>query len=69
MSESERLKALAATSLLDSESEERFNRLVRLASNALGTEVALISLLDEERQWFKAKLGVDASQTSREHAF
>lgn len=69
MSENNRLAALEATKLLDSEAEERFDRLTRLASNALGTEVALISLIDADRQWFKSAQGTDLCQTPREHAF
>lgn len=69
MLEDERLAALEATKLLDSAAEERFNRLTRLASNALGTEVALISLIDENRQWFKSAHGTDLCETKREYAF
>lgn len=69
MSEIDRLAALEATKLLDSQAEERFDRLTRLASNALGTEVALISLIDKERQWFKSTEGTNLCETPREFAF
>jgi two-component sensor histidine kinase len=69
MSDLERLSALQKTGLLDTPSEARFDRLTRLASNALGTEIALISLIDEDRQWFKSKQGLDVSETSVEQAF
>ncbi len=69
MSENDRLAALAATQLLDSEAEERFDRLTRLASNALGTDIALISLIDDDRQWFKSTQGTDLCETKREYAF
>jgi len=69
MSEAKRLNALKNTSLLDSQSEERFNRVVRLAAGALGTDIALISLIDENRQWFKARHGLEATQTPRNQAF
>lgn len=69
MSEVDRLAALAATKLLDSKTEERFDRLTRLASNVLGTEVALISLIDHDRQWFKSKHGTTLCETNREVAF
>lgn len=69
MSETDRLAALKATNLLDSQAEERFDRLTRLASNALGTEVALISLIDKERQWFKSSEGTEFCETPREFAF
>lgn len=69
MAEDKRLEALHATKLLDSDSEERFDRVTRLASAALGTEVALISLIDEDRQWFKSRTGTELNETKREHAF
>ncbi|MDA8708798.1 hypothetical protein N9M10_05415, partial [Hellea sp.] len=56
MSEEKRLAALEATKLLDSEIDERFERITRLAANALGSDMALISLLDGSRQWFKSKV-------------
>lgn len=69
MLESDRIAALKATGLLDSQAEERFDRLTRLASNALGTEIALISFIDDTRQWFKSSQGTDMCETPREFAF
>lgn len=69
MSDTERLAVLSATNLLDSQAEERFDRLTRLASSALGTEVALISLVDKDRQWFKSAEGTEFCETPREFAF
>lgn len=69
MLEDDRLSALKATKLLDTEPEERFDRVTRLAANALGVEVALVSLIDEDRQWFKSKHGTDLCSTDREIAF
>jgi two-component sensor histidine kinase len=69
MSDLERLSALKKTGLLDSPAEARFDRLTRLASNALGTEIALISLIDQDRQWFKSKQGLEASETPIDQAF
>ena len=69
MSEEKRLAALEATKLLDSEIDERFERITRLAANALGSDMALISLLDGSRQWFKSKVGLQATETPREQAF
>ena len=69
MNELDRLAALYKTRLLDSLPEERFDRLTRLASRALGTEIALVSLIDVDRQWFKSRHGLDAEQTPRNQAF
>ena len=67
--EAQRLAALAATRLVDSLPEERFDRIVRLASKATDSPIALISLLTARRQWFKARVGLPAQQTPREWAF
>jgi diguanylate cyclase (GGDEF)-like protein/PAS domain S-box-containing protein len=67
--EAERLAALERLGILDTAPEERFDRLVRLAAAALDTPIALVSLIDETRQWFKARVGIDATETPREHAF
>lgn len=69
MSEQDRLDALHATQLLDSVPEERFDRLTRLAKNALQTDMALISLIDTDRQWFKSKQGLGVDETTRDIAF
>ncbi|GHA84591.1 hypothetical protein GCM10009069_04630 [Algimonas arctica] len=69
MLETDRLNALWATKLLDSQPEERFDRLTRLAASALDADVALISLIDEHRQWFKSKQGTDVCETDRDIAF
>lgn len=69
MSETERLRALSETNLLDSEREERFDRLTRLAANSLETETALVSLVDSDRQWFKSCHGFSGTETSRDISF
>jgi two-component sensor histidine kinase len=69
MSDNNRLAALRSTDLLDSAAEERFDRLTRLASRALGTEMALVSLIDSDRQWFKSRHGLRAQETRRDLAF
>jgi signal transduction histidine kinase len=58
LSEPARLTALRATSLLDSPPEEAFDRLTRLASHALNVPVAVVSLVDQDRQFFKSCVGV-----------
>lgn len=67
--ESQRLQALQACRILDTVSEERFDRLTRLAKTYFNVPIALISLVDSERQWFKSKQGFDAEETSRDISF
>lgn len=67
--ESSRLKALRATGLLDTEPEERFDRLTRLAKRIFDVPIAVISMVDEHRQWFKSRQGLDACETDRSLAF
>jgi len=67
--EAARLKALQEFEILDTAPEVAFDDLALLASHLCGTPVALITLLDEERQWFKSKVGMDLSETPRELAF
>jgi diguanylate cyclase len=68
--ESQRLAALQALDVLDSGPELEFDALVRVASVVCGVPVSLISLIDHDRQWFKANLGLDGvSQTPRDIAF
>lgn len=67
--ETARLAALRAQQVLDSLPEQMFDDIVRVASNVCGTPIALISLVDEDRQWFKAKVGLQASETPRDQAF
>lgn len=67
--EKERLDALRASGLLDTDAESEFDELVELAKAICETPIALVSLVDEHRQWFKARIGMDASETPREQAF
>lgn len=67
--EVERLRALRAYGVLDTAPEEAFDRITRLASRLLKTPIALVSLIDEDRQWFKSHHGIDATETPRDMAF
>jgi GAF domain-containing protein len=67
--ESSRLQALRELLILDTPAEERFDRIVRFAAQELDVPIALISLVDAERQWFKARVGLDACSTPRDAAF
>lgn len=69
ISESERLAELAAYDVLDTAAEPAFDDIVRVAAEASGCPTALVSLLDEDRQWFKARCGIDVGQTPRDQAF
>ena len=64
-----RLETLRNLKILDTESEERFDRVTRLAKRVFGTPIALVSLVDAERQWFKSRQGLDASETPRDISF
>lgn len=67
--EHQRLAALQAYQVLDTAHEEAFDRLAELASEIFDAPIALVSLVDAERQWFKAARGLAAQSTAREWAF
>ncbi len=67
--EGQRLLALRELAILDTPSEERFDRLTRIASAALNVPIALVSLVDEDRQWFKSCYGMSVRETPRDAAF
>jgi len=68
--EAERLAALFALLLLDTPPEERFDKIVEFAAEEFEVPIALISLLDTDRQWFKAAVGLgDTCQTGRDISF
>ena len=64
-----RLKALKGYNILDTLSEEEFDRLTELASVICNVPIALVSLIDEDRQWFKSRVGLDDSETPRSISF
>ena len=67
--EEERLATLHSLGILDTPAEQRFDRLTRVAAAILGVPVALVSLVDRERQWFKSAHGLEVRQTPRETSF
>jgi len=67
--ERERLKALLRYEILDTDSERHFDDLTLLASHICQTPIALVSLVDKDRQWFKARVGLSVSETSRDVSF
>jgi len=67
--ERRRLSALHATRLLDTGPEEMFDCLTRTACDALSMPMALVSLVDKERQWFKSRCGLDVAETPRSSSF
>lgn len=67
--EASRLRALQELLVLDTPPEERFDRIARFAAQELDTPIALVSLIDEHRQWFKSRFGLDADETARDISF
>ena len=67
--EPSRLKELHQYEILDTPPDEGFDNLAKLAAHICGTPIALVSLVDTHRQWFKAKVGIDAPETPRDIAF
>jgi GAF domain-containing protein len=69
VNEQQRLATLRGYEILDTEPEAAFDDLTSLASYICQTPIAMISLVDADRQWFKSKIGVSISETSRDIAF
>jgi len=69
VNEAGRIAALEKYAILDTDPEQSFDDLTLLASFICRTPIALISLVDEDRQWFKSRVGIDAKETSRDIAF
>jgi diguanylate cyclase (GGDEF)-like protein len=67
--EDSRLAALHALKLLDTDSEERFDRITRLAQRVFGTSIATFTLVDADRQWFKSEVGAGGKQNPRDISF
>jgi diguanylate cyclase (GGDEF)-like protein len=64
-----RLAALQGLQVLDTSPEERFDRITRIARKLFNVPIALVSLVDEDRQWFKSRQGLDVTETSRDVSF
>ena len=64
-----RLAALRAFGVLDTAAEPEFDSIVQQAARTLGTPIALLSLIDEDRQWLKAKVGLEIAETPRSMSF
>lgn len=67
--EDARLVALRNLLVLDTPAEERYNSIVEFAATAFNVPMALISLVDNDRQWFKASIGMNVCETSRDVSF
>jgi diguanylate cyclase (GGDEF)-like protein/PAS domain S-box-containing protein len=69
LAEEERVKALRALAVLDTPQEDRFDRFTRIAAAAFRAPIALVSLVDAQRQWFKSRVGLEMRETPRSLAF
>jgi anti-sigma regulatory factor (Ser/Thr protein kinase) len=67
--EAERLKALHQYRILDTDPEQAFDDLTLIASQICGVPIAMISLVDEDRQWFKSRIGIEARESSLSVSF
>lgn len=67
--EAQRIAELRALEILDTPAEDRFDVFTRLAARAANAPIAVLSLLDADRQWFKSRLGIEASETPRTVSF
>src|ERR1700761_6295994 len=69
LNETERLKALDSYNILDSLDEKEYDRITELAAIICDVPIALVSFIDEERQWYKSSIGLDVKEVPREHTF
>lgn len=69
LDETTRLQALGQQKILDTLTEEVYNDITKIASEICGTPIALLTLVDEKRQWFKSKQGLGVDETPREYSF
>ena len=67
--ETQRLMSLHSLRILDTQAEERYDRITRMAKRLFDVDICLVSLVDSDRQWFKSKIGLDACETSRDISF
>ena len=67
--EEHRIEALKALQILDTKKEERFEKITRIAAAAFDVPIALVTLVDRDRQWFKSHFGLSATETPRDQAF
>ncbi len=67
--EENRLRVLRRYAILDTEPEEQFDRIVLQAAARFDTPIALFTLIDEDRQWFKSRIGLDIRETDRASSF
>ncbi|MEM1165183.1 MAG: PAS domain S-box protein [Planctomycetota bacterium] len=67
--ESQRIEVVWSCSVLDTQPEPAFDDLTRLAASLCNTPIALVSVIDKHRQWFKSRYGLEVSETPRDHAF
>jgi diguanylate cyclase (GGDEF)-like protein len=67
--EAERLHALKTLQILDTAHEERFDRFTRMAKRLFGVSISLVSMVDDDRQWFKSNVDLEATETPRDISF
>ena len=67
--EAQRLQTLRLYDILDTDPERAFDDLTDVPSRIINAPISLVTLVDKDRQWFKSKQGLDATETPRDHAF